>query len=159
MSNPRAFFMNNTTTRLCALLVLTWPFFSVSPATAQQGPIIKVKPVAIGYLNPTDGREMYAKYCASCHGVAGKGDGPAAPAFKHPPTNLTRLATNNGGKFPIDSVVYTLKFGPSAPAHGNIQMPIWNNIFREMNWYSMDDSIPQIRTRVLTEYIKTLQAK
>ena len=159
MPNPRAFLLNNTTALFCALLVLTRLFFSVCVATAQQGPVIKVKPVAIDNVNPSDGREMYAKYCVSCHGVTGKGDGPAAPAFKHPPTNLTLLATNNGGKFPIDSVVYTLKFGPSAPAHGNIQMPIWNNIFREMNWYSMDDSIPQIRTHVLTEYIKTLQAK
>jgi mono/diheme cytochrome c family protein len=158
MSNPGAFLLNKTTALFCALLVLSWFFFSVSEATAQQGPVIKVKHVAIDYVSPSDGRGMYAKYCASCHGVTGKGDGPAAPAFKHPPTNLTVLATNNGGKFPALLVLNTLKFGPNAPEHGNVQMPVWNNVFRRMHWYS-DDSIPQIRTRVLTEYIKTLQAK
>jgi Cytochrome c len=66
---------------------------------------------------------MYANYCASCHGVRGKGDGPAAPAFKHSPTNLTFLATNNGGKFPTLLVLHTVKFGPNAPAHGNVQTP------------------------------------
>jgi len=159
MTNPRSFLWNNTTALFCALLVLTRLFFSVSIATAQHDPVIKVKPVAIDYVNPSDGREMYAKYCASCHGLTGKGDSPAAPAFKHPPANLTRLAAENGGEFPALLVVYTLKFGPNDRAHGDIQMPVWNNIFREMDWYSMDDSIPQIRTRVLTEYIKTLQSK
>ena len=158
MSNPGTFLLNKTTALFCALLVLAWLFFSVSVATAQRGPVIKVKHVAIDYVNPSDGRGMYAKYCASCHGVTGKGDGPAVPVFKHPPTNLTVLATNNGGKFPTLLVLHTVKFGPNAPQHGNVQMPVWNNIFRQMDWRS-DDSIPQIRTRVLTEYIKTLQAK
>lgn len=159
MSGP-AFLPNNTRTLFCPLLVLACLLFSVSVATAQQGPVqvIKVKPVAGDYVNASDGREMYAKYCASCHGVMGKGNGPAAPAFKHPPTNLTLLARNNGGKFPALLVLHTVKFGLNAPGHGNVQMPVWNNIFRQMDWHS-DDSIPQIRIRVLTEYLKTLQAK
>jgi len=158
MSNPGVFLLNKTTALPCALLALTWLFFSVSVATAQQDPVIKVKHVAIDNIGPSDGHGMYANYCASCHGVTGKGDGPAAPAFKHSPANLTVLATNHGGKFPTLLVLNTLKFGPNAPEHGNVQMPVWNNVFRQMHWYS-DDSIPQIRTRVLTEYIKTLQAK
>ena len=161
MSDTQSLLSKNPITLYCPLLVLACLVFSVSLTTAQQlpGQIIKVKPVAIDDVNPSDGRGMYANYCAGCHGVAGKGDGPAAPVFKRQPTDLTFLATNNGGKFPTTSVRYTLKFGPNAPAHGKIQMPIWNNIFREMDWHSLDDSIPQIRINVLTEYLKTLQAK
>jgi len=158
MSNPAAFHLNKTAALFSALLVSTGLFLSVSEATAQQGPVISTKHVAIDSVNPSDGPGMYVKYCASCHGVTGKGDGPAAPAFRRPPTNLTVLATNNGGTFPTLLVLHTLKFGPSAPKHGNVQMPVWDNVFRRMHWYS-DDSIPQIRIRVLTEYIKTLQAK
>lgn len=158
MSNPRVSFLSNARTLFCALLVLTWLCFVVGVATAWQGPIIKVKHVAAGYVNPSDGRAMYAAYCASCHGVTGKGDGPAAPAFRQVPTNLTLLAKNNRGKFPTLLVMHTVKFGPSARVRGNIQMPVWNDNFSRMHWYS-DDSIPQIRTRVLTEYIKTLQAE
>jgi mono/diheme cytochrome c family protein len=39
-----------------------------------------------------DGKALYDKSCASCHGTAGKGDGPAAKAFKSIPTDLSALA-------------------------------------------------------------------
>src|SRR5713101_3052138 len=39
-------------------------------------------------------------YCAVCHGTDGKGGGPAATALKVPPTDLTLLSKNNGGKYP-----------------------------------------------------------
>jgi len=35
-----------------------------------------------------DGKALYTKSCLSCHGAAGKGDGPAAKAFKTMPTDL-----------------------------------------------------------------------
>ena len=43
------------------------------------------------------GQLMYASYCASCHGTKGLGDGPAAPALKVLPTDLTSLSRKNGG--------------------------------------------------------------
>ncbi|NWG87397.1 MAG: cytochrome c [Hydrogenophilaceae bacterium] len=36
-----------------------------------------------------EGKKLYRVYCASCHGKAGKGDGPGAGALKTPPYNLT----------------------------------------------------------------------
>ena len=33
------------------------------------------------------GAQLYATYCASCHGAGGKGDGPAAAMLKPPPAN------------------------------------------------------------------------
>jgi cytochrome c oxidase cbb3-type subunit 3 len=33
------------------------------------------------------GAQLYATYCASCHGPNGKGDGPVAAALKPPPAN------------------------------------------------------------------------
>ncbi|HEY8393814.1 MAG TPA: CopD family protein [Thermaerobacter sp.] len=35
------------------------------------------------------GREIYALHCASCHGPAGRGDGPAAAGMVPPPADLT----------------------------------------------------------------------
>lgn len=36
------------------------------------------------------GREVYAKHCRSCHGEAGRGDGPAAKSLAHRPRDFHR---------------------------------------------------------------------
>lgn len=46
------------------------------------------------------GREDFAAFCAGCHGVGGKGDGPAAAGLGRRPADLTRLTARNGGAFP-----------------------------------------------------------
>jgi mono/diheme cytochrome c family protein len=50
------------------------------------------------------GNEMYKTWCATCHGVIGRGDGPTASELKTHPADLTRLAKKNGGKFPTEKV-------------------------------------------------------
>ncbi len=47
---------------------------------------------------PVSGKQMYASYCAPCHGVNGKGDGPVSAALKANPTDLTVLSRNNNGQ-------------------------------------------------------------
>lgn len=47
-----------------------------------------------------DGRAFYADNCVSCHGPAGRGDGPLAAGLRPKPTDLTLLAEKNGGQFP-----------------------------------------------------------
>ena len=37
------------------------------------------------------GRDLYATFCASCHGVDGKGDGPAAAGLESPPASFLDL--------------------------------------------------------------------
>jgi mono/diheme cytochrome c family protein len=36
----------------------------------------------------SDGKALYFRYCASCHGAEGRGDGPDAVIFSQPPRNL-----------------------------------------------------------------------
>ena len=40
----------------------------------------------------TLGKTLYVKHCKSCHGAAGKGDGPKASALKTPMDDLTAAA-------------------------------------------------------------------
>src|SRR5690348_12473627 len=59
-----------------------------------------VQKIPVSPTSPDSGKEMFAHYCAACHGPGGKGDGPAASTFKKAPRDLTRLTHDNGGKFP-----------------------------------------------------------
>jgi len=122
------------------------------PASAQD-PQVKKEPIQ--QTSATSGAEMYKTYCAACHGKSGRGDGPAAAELKVPPTDLTLLAKNNGGKYPEDKVAATLRFGAKAPAHGTPDMPTWGPLFRSLK--QGDDSMVNLRISNLVKYIKTLQ--
>jgi copper transport protein len=70
------------------MLVVAMVFaFTVHGQGAAAAPTAKpiknpVKPTA---ASVTAGAAAYKKYCAYCHGVAAKGDGPLAPKDSHPP--------------------------------------------------------------------------
>ena len=68
--------------------------------TGQEQPATTVKHVPLKSVSPTSGKDMFANYCASCHGADGKGNGPAAAALKTLPANLTVLSQKNGGNYP-----------------------------------------------------------
>jgi hypothetical protein len=91
--------------------------------------------------------------------MTGEGNGPAAPAFKQAPTNLTLLAKTHGGKYPQDTVKTTLTFGTNVPAHGDAKMPVWGGLFDSLDSGLGESSVPELRIKNLTDYIKTLQAK
>lgn len=110
------------------------------------------------HTSPTSGVEMYNSYCAACHGVSGKGDGPAAPALKTAPTDLTSLSAKNNGKFPELAVYNAIKGDVNAPvtAHGSVDMPVWGRVFRSV---SQSDDEVSLRLANMVAYIKGLQGK
>lgn len=103
------------------------------------------------------GAEMYASYCAACHGKEGKGNGPAAPALKVPPPDLTTLTRRNGGKFPGILVAHAIAGEGNLSAHGSKDMPVWGPVFRALS--RGDQAIVQMRTTNLTKYVESLQVK
>lgn len=116
-----------------------------------------IKKVPIKQTSPASGHEMYTTYCAVCHGVDGKGAGPAAEALKVPPTDLTVLSQNNGGKFPAHKVISAIRGEANLPAHGTREMPMWGQLFSAM--HNGDVGAVQMRVTNLTKYIESLQAK
>ena len=100
---------------------------------------------------------MFTSYCAPCHGIDGKGNGPAAPALKAPASDLTVLSRNNHGKFPDTHVVSILQFGMEMRAHGSAQMPVWGPILGKMNQTNPQEK--QLRISNLSRYLETLQVK
>ncbi len=106
--------------------------------------------------NLTKGVDLYQRYCAVCHGNDGRGGGPAAAALKATPTDLTQLAKNNGGKFPVGGVRQLLGGGSSTPAHGSAEMPMWGPVFRAMH---PNESIAKLRVDNLMRYLESIQVK
>ena len=123
---------------------------------AQTGPVIKQVPVS--RTSPASGKQMYNTYCAVCHGMDGKGGGPAASALKDHPTNLAQLARENGGRFPDAHIYSVLEFGMETPAHGSADMPIWGPALRSLDRGSpMPDMQEHQRLANLTNYLKSMQ--
>jgi mono/diheme cytochrome c family protein len=117
----------------------------------------EIKHVPITPTSPASGQEMYKTYCAVCHGIDGKGNGPAAEALKVPPTDLTALAAKNGGKYPGLRVSAVISGAEALPAHGSKDMPIWGHLFRSMS--RGHESEVQQRVANLNKYIESLQKK
>ncbi len=113
--------------------------------------------IPVGKVTPTNGKLMYSNYCASCHGVDGRGNGPVATALKTQPTDLTVLSKNNRGKFPDTHVVSVLENGTDVRAHGVAEMPIWGPILGKMN--QGDSQARMLRISNLSHYLETIQAK
>jgi mono/diheme cytochrome c family protein len=123
-------------------------------ALAQQK---EIKHVQVKPTSAASGKEMYDTYCAVCHGKDGKGNGPAADALKSAPTDLTKLAANNAGKYPSDKVSNAIRGDGNIPAHGTKDMPIWGNLFWHMS--QGHQSEVQLRIANLNRHIESLQAK
>ncbi len=73
------------------------------------------------------GKKAYVSYCASCHGVDGSGNGPAASSLKQHPPDLRRIQARTG-KFPADEVRKQIVGKLTLPVHGSKDMPVWGMI-------------------------------
>ena len=124
-------------------------------APAQSAPAVKHVPIT--KTSSSSGQEMYKTYCAVCHGLDGKGNGPAASAMKTNPTNLTALAQNGGGKYPAAHVAAVLRGQAANPAHGSQDMPVWGPLFSSID--QGHEAQVQQRVTNLVNYIETVQTK
>ena len=62
-----------------------------------------------------DGKALYDKNCASCHGAAGKGDGAAAKAMKNKPADLSGAAVKGMSDADIAKFITEGKAGTTHP--------------------------------------------
>ncbi len=129
----------------CVMCLLTAAIASAQPQVKKE----PIKPVAA-----SDAKAMFSSYCASCHGMEGKGNGPAAAAMSKTPADLTRIAARNGGTFPDVKVKRYIEGLDEVSAHGSRDMPVWGPLFRELN---RDTAL--IRVQALNDYLKSIQVK
>lgn len=140
---------------LAVILVVVSTLAVAQQAPAQTAPTVKHVPIS--NIPSNAGNEMFASYCAVCHGKDGKGNGPAASAMKTPPTDLTTMAQKHGGKYPAPHVAAVIRGQAMTPSHGSLDMPVWGPLFSSIS--QGHDSQVQQRIANLVAYIEGLQAK
>jgi mono/diheme cytochrome c family protein len=104
-----------------------------------------------------DGAELFKAYCASCHGTAATGHGPAAPTLRHVPPDLTLLSKKNGGMFPA-ARVHRIIEGRDVLSHGDRDMPVWGDAFgttREGRSQETADA----RIAAIVRYLESIQQR
>jgi mono/diheme cytochrome c family protein len=132
---------------LLVLLVSLASFVSAQISNQQQSAI-----------RPVEGTSIFRNYCAACHGIDGRGNGPVAKALRRQVPDLTRLSMRNNGAFPGIHVRTIIMFGGDdlLSAHGSKEMPTWGSIFHEIEF---DQDLGNVRLDNVTKYLEAIQRK
>ena len=106
---------------------------SPSQTATEAQPLNQLSPATLYQEVPlVDGGELYASYCAACHGAEGKGDGPVAGNLKREAPDLTTLSQRSGNESPTQWVERNIRNEAGPESHGTVAMPLWGPIFGEM---------------------------
>ena len=81
-----------------------------------------------GAEEKTEGKKLYFTYCTGCHGVSGKGDGPAAKALPVKPADHTD--TKKMSQY-SDEHLFTVISRGGASVGKSAQMPAWGAVLKE----------------------------
>lgn len=104
------------------------------------------------------GDETFDRFCASCHGTSGQGDGPVAAGLPITVPDLTTLRKRQGDRFPEDTLRKIIDGRNIVIYHGTRYMPVWGYEF----WIEegADDEAEkrvEIIIRNLIDYIESIQ--
>ena len=104
------------------------------------------------------GKELYARYCASCHGQLGRGDGPVAKSLTVEVPDLTRYAQRHGKFFDRNLVERVVDGRHVIGAHGSRTMPIWGEDFSRARTGDPDaERATRLAITRLADYVWLLQ--
>jgi mono/diheme cytochrome c family protein len=130
----------------------------VAAAAGADPPAVEDSKLGAGNLLVRQGEQQFARYCAACHGIEGRGDGPAAGALTKPPADLTRIAARRGGKFPDAEIASFIDGRFELAAHGTREMPIWGRRLAEpIAEDATGEEVARGRIELLVAYLKTIQ--
>jgi mono/diheme cytochrome c family protein len=103
------------------------------------------------------GKMAYMSSCAECHGADGKGNGPLSATLKTKPSDLTVLAKDNNGSFPVQKMYEIIDARKSVVEHGTREMPVWGDRF--LSFGPDTQHIAQNRIMAIIDYLKRIQVE
>jgi mono/diheme cytochrome c family protein len=104
------------------------------------------------------GAQAFHQYCAACHGVSARGDGPTAESLKTRPADLTAIAKRRGGTFPSREIAQFIDGRAAVAAHGSRDMPVWGERFaEEARDPKGGETIARGNIASLVEYLRWIQ--
>jgi mono/diheme cytochrome c family protein len=133
-------------------------FALVVAAALNSAPIVTAQEPASRTSLVIAGANHFAQYCVACHGQDGKGTGPLAATLKPKPSDLTGLASRNGGTYPSEMVFQIIDGRKKVKGHGNGDMPEWGPAFLAATGTN-DAEAAKLRIEALVLYLETRQVK
>lgn len=117
--------------------------------------LLKERPETTRLIPSVEGSDLFRTYCATCHGMDGKGGGPMAQTLTARVPDLTHIARRNHGTFPLERVERIISGEEDTTrAHGSREMPIWGPIFSQIEF---DLDLGRVRIRNLAKYLESIQ--
>jgi len=118
-------------------------------------PLPSARPPSRQPADATAGRALYLTHCATCHGRAGRGDGPMAPYLRVAPTNLATISTRHQGIFPTELIQRIVDGRQALTLHGS-SMPIWGDAFSPAG-NSAADELAAAKIRAIVAHLRSIQ--
>ena len=107
---------------------------------------------------PNDpGARLFRTYCATCHGITGRGNGPVAHQLRTTPPDLTKYTARNGGVFP-EARVRQIVDGRGVAAHGDREMAVWGDAFRSVEGGLSPEAV-KTRIDAIVRYLGAIQER
>jgi mono/diheme cytochrome c family protein len=103
------------------------------------------------------GARLFKTHCATCHGPNGRGNGPLADQLRRMTPDLTKFTARNGGVFPSERVQRIID-GRDVPSHGDRDMPVWGDVFRDSREGGTSGSA-KARIDAIVKYLQGIQER
>jgi len=105
-----------------------------------------------------EGRVLYVRFCAACHGLNADGHGPVARVLEIPPANLRLLGTRYGDPLPEAKVEDFIDGRAAVAAHGDREMPVWGERFNDIRAEGVErDRAVKNRLAKIIAYLQSIQ--
>jgi Cytochrome C oxidase, cbb3-type, subunit III len=104
------------------------------------------------------GEDLYRRFCASCHGIEGRGDGPVAASLRVEVPDLTLIARRGYGGELRDRIIRIIDGRYVIGAHGTRVMPVWGEDLARLELGNPDaERSAQVIIGRLADHVRSLQ--